>query len=340
MIDEIMGWQQREGVSDKELATFSLNEQRGRPYDAITWNKVREGKYGASGSTVLERFAAARLKCEEFRSASKSTLGDTFFEPSWYREFKAQVVAAEHRTDSEERLVTLVGATGQGKGRACKELIKERGNGVIVHADPTWRGSYRAILAAICERMRLPTGGTAVQMQQNLITELTRNRHTLYIEELSRHNMTPKLCELFLLLLNKTRAALVLAVNPEGFDTLLHVYDSRRRNPRMSDGSAQLLRRGRPPVAAEGIEDSQARAFLEARFAGDPAIDQAAQELAAHANALGGYSLIKEVLMILQSLKRPLSAALVQAAVAKYRQRWQNPCKHPANAPQGARRVA
>ena len=324
---EIQQWQEREGCLDAELAGFTMH--KGKPHDSSTWFKIRTGTYkGKDGTHLLENFKAACSKCAAHRAFMASAAQDKFFPSKWFKAFRLLVITADQRegVDSQERLVTLVGPTGQGKSRACIEIIKERRQGVVVHGLPSWRASYKSILVSLCEAFQLETTGTGNELQLRLVAELKQNRHTLYLEELSKYNVSPKLAELLLLMLNGTRLALVLAINPEGFNHLLHLYDTSKRHPKLSDGSAQLLRRGRV-LAADGVDVAQAREFLGEQFAADPGLEVAAELLSLEASRLGGCSLVKEVVTQLADKGKPLSEGLVADVIARYKSRWQNPCR-------------
>jgi hypothetical protein len=266
--------------------------------------------------------------------------GMTAFIPTEaYRSLKSLVATADARKGigSAERLVVAVGDTGKGKSWACEAVNAEHGNGIFIHGNEVWKCSYKAVLADVCEAVGLELyhpgrkgrpgrEKTAPELRRLLINELRTNRRTLFFEEIDVECLTASLVKLWMTLLNRTLATVVLAINPDALDAIrrMGVSGKTRRAvdeeaARPADIAAQLLRRGRQVPFAE-VEAIVPRTLLERAVGKVAALDEAVQMLT-DAGTLGGYSLVAEAVEKLAK-SAPLTAEAVDSAILTYHGRF------------------
>jgi|GEM_PF-7046015 len=339
-IDQIEAWRIAAGVSVEVLASYTLNPKTHKKRTAGTWRyKIVPGIYGGKdGTSIVHDFMAAAERCEQ--ALVERSRGGPFVRTQVYEEFIEVIKTAEAREGlSAERLVMAVGRTRQGKTRSCVQAVEELGNGVMIHARRSWKYSYQAILRKVCRAVGVatvkparskrgkPTDMNAEELEDALEAELLATRRTLYFEELSKGNISPGLLELWVTLLNATKATVVLAMNPDALDYLRSVAKQKRPGDdgTPADIAAQILARGRMVVFA-GVEQPAALAILERSMPGAPGLQEAAALLTeAGATGLGAYSLVTEVAKSL-ALTAPqgttLTRTLVEREIARYNLRF------------------
>ena len=333
IIHDIVSYCGREGVQPEELAAATMNAKTKKARHPSSWIKIMRGNLEAGDRTALFNNFIQAFKLV-YRRRELEKKGVTAFVPTEaFKLLKTLIANAEAKQGigSAERLVIAVGDTGKGKTTACDQVIAEHGNGVTIHGNPVWKCSYKAVLWDVCVKAGVATvhdkgrEKTTPELSRDLLAELKTNRRTLYFEELDRECLTASLVKLWMTLLNQTLATVVLAINPDALDAIRRLGltgDALRKEPeRPADIAAQLLRRCRQASFSE-VEAVVPQELLKRTLGPVAGLDEATAALA-RAGALGGYSLVVDVIKTL-ALTNPtgVPAAAVADAVRVYHSRF------------------
>lgn len=336
IIADIVKHCREEGITAQELAAATMNDQTKKARHATSWTKIVRGNLEAGDRTPLFEDFVKAFKLVYRRRELIKRGATAYVKTEAYELLRKLVANAEARQGigSAERLVVAVGDSGKGKTAACQQVITEHGNGVLIHGSEVWKCSYKAVLADVCDAVGVSTRRngrkgkegrekTAPELRRELLAELKTNRRTLFFEEIDQECLTPALVKLWMALLNSTLATVVLAINPDALDAVqrmgLRGSPGRAVDPdRLADIAAQLLRRGRQVPFAD-VELIVPQTLLERTQGKVKGIDAAAAALV-EAGALGGYSLVCEVVQALAG--QALSLDAVDAAVESYLSRF------------------
>lgn len=340
-VAEINAFLEREGLTAHDLAEHAVNAKTGQRRDARNWkHKIGKLVYGSpDASAILKDYklaAQALARVVETRKA-----GGLKFEPT--RAYTALLEAVKEAEGAQgigsaERCVIAAGPTGNGKTWACRQVKAVRGTGELVHGNRLWRLYFGEVLRDIARALGLRVTIPATKRRaERLMREadvkaaifdrLQTVRTTLVFEELSEGTLSAGLLELWVELLNKTMATIVLAINPDGLRALRTVGLTRadlRAGRTMSDTSKQLLRRG-VVVPFTEVEPAAVLGMLEQRLAGadEGTLLEVAGLLAEAGQADGGYSLVRNAVVALAAHgPAALSVEAAEKLVAKYKGRF------------------
>jgi hypothetical protein len=306
--------------SDKDFV-----EGSGLP--ASTWNMLRTGKHPvpttARGAAAMTRkLDTLTLKVREvdlriadaaLRSSQTTALSgfvrDVNVEAIIAALGKCSQRAAEM---SEERLVVVRAATGEGKTWLRKWLVAQGHVHYTVQARPAWKSSYTAFLRAVAGVLRLDVtalrGVAAIEAE--IIDKAQTIAGTIWFEEIQRLSVQAQ--EFIKLLLNETHLAVIISLTPEAYITMKHtsggdfaqLFRRAACNMELRHADAAFLRAAAPDLWRKSHEDS------------------AVQRIITEAARFGGRALIADICRRLTELTRGLShipTEKVEAALSAYR---------------------
>ena len=323
-IAEIRKWQQDNGISDARLCEFcSVN--------SVTWFHVHKGTYKGNGSNVLTKVSEGWRRCKEVMAAkSKNKVHPFYITPEFEDLNEAVQLAHSHAEDGrEDRLVTVLGRYGMGKTAFGRQLIDQRREGVLIHAHVDWRGGVKSMMQDVAQALGLSEDGTIRNLRTSIFAELNAKRQTVYVHELSPHNINRPIIEFLRALINETKVVLVMFAVPEFYEEILRIGGETAR---------QLMRRGRI-IRIEEVLPQTALSILKEEFSEGRTVEAAATQLARHASTFGGAHLVRcvveELAVELDADSALLTAERIDAKVGVFRSFWE-----PKLAPNSKRRAA
>lgn len=311
-IQEIRLWQSEKGISDARLCEFCQ-------VSAPTWFHVYKGTYKGNGSNILAKVSAGRDRCREvLESAAAGKVHPFYPTPEFELLSETVKLAHSHAEDGrEDRLVTVLARYGMGKTAFGRMLIDQRKEGAMLHAHVDWRGGVKSMMQDVAEALGLSQDGTVRNLRKSIFTELNAKRQTVYIHELSPHNINRPIIEFLRAMINETKVVLVLFAVPEFHAEILRIGGETAR---------QLMRRGRV-IQIESVEAATAKAILLEEFADAENIKSAAKQLANAGTDFGGTHLVRvvveELAVELAADPKMLTPERIEAKVAFWRSCWE-----------------
>lgn len=279
---------------------------------ANSWFQLRALSYpwpktASPGTALLERLEQLlehaetwkrTVANEALRNASKAAV-QGFIEFPEYTELKTAIESCQLKvaSQSEERLVIVIGDTRSGKTTLKRKLLEEGIATWAVQATPSWKGSYFEMLSALYTAIfkSPPPFRKSAEIEREVLTSLRQQTGCLFIEELRL--LSPQGTAFLRILLNETTCTLVLMMTPQDY-----------RRMRYSTGSdlsdrAQLIGRTEWVVTVAPPTPEVVKAFAPDLWAHARTDDDRLQIIARDAAALGSKSCIARVTKILRAVR-------------------------------------
>jgi hypothetical protein len=226
--------------------------------------------------------------------------------------FEAIVNAIKKALDTkdENRLVIFLAKEGGGKDALCRQL-KKIFNADILEATESWRKSYTAGCADVCQCIKVKgTWKSTRETEKQMLLALNKNRHILVINE--GNSFGPHTLNMIKLILNQTNSVVAIFAIPGIFDRMKH---------KSWFESSQVIRRAVAVIEAPDIEPDHVAPFL-AEFNMNGSREPACMAIAAAANSFGRYNMIKRIVQILRDKKynansREVPLSAVESSIAE-----------------------
>jgi hypothetical protein len=300
----------------------------GSTLPASTWNMLRSGKHpvpttarGVDAMTEKLRSVAASAKEVRLKIASADLRAAQTPQlmPDFVKDVNVDaLIAALGKCDkralesSEERLIVLRAATGEGKTYLRRWMVAQGHVHYTVQARPSWKSSYTAFLRALAAVLRLDVvnlRGVAV-IEAEIIEKASTLAGVIWFEEVQRLSVQAQ--EFIKMLLNETHLAVIISLTPEAYTAMRHaaggdfaqLFRRAACNMELAHADQDFLRAAAPDLWRKTHEASSMQRIL------------------AEAARFGGRALIADVCRRLTDLTRGSSVitlAIVEDALSAYR---------------------
>ena len=276
-------------------------------FSATTWSKVKSGTYAGSLASVAAKCAAA---IESIEAQLPSIEGAAKYSQEFVRTQLAKAaIAAINRARAgveSRRVVVVLAPTGGGKTALAKYL---KGKGAVCVEGQAWRTSYKAFCSDVARAVgrNAPSSWQEYRVEEEMVKALSARDGLLFIDE--ANTMSAACANAVKYIVNRTGYTVVIAAIPSLWDKFL----SGNR-----DEVLQLVNRCQPVIRAERIAEADVSQFLAAR--GLPAKGRFPRDIAAAANAFGGFSTVVSLVNRLAEIGDPSEddlAAELRAAAAE-----------------------
>ncbi|MES2596042.1 MAG: AAA family ATPase [Verrucomicrobiota bacterium] len=275
---------------------------KGSAMPSSTWNMLKSGKHPLSTTpkgiqTVTDKLTALQASAAEVQlkirdAALRSTQQEPQLLTGFVEDVNSQAVLAAlgkcqrlAEESSEERLIVIRAATGEGKTWLRRWLVTKGHVHYVVSARPSWRRNYTAFLRSVAGVLNLDVAAirAAAELEAEIITKASTIAGVVWLEEVQ--SLSAMAQEFIKLLLNETHLTAIIVLTPEAYTAMKHAA---------SGDTLQLFRR-----AACNMELAHAdEAFLRATA---PDLwcktheKGCMQRILAEAERFGGRALIKDV---------------------------------------------
>lgn len=236
------------------------------------WGKIKAKTYDGSFQSVLEKLT---LALEEYLNPVSGEIIEGIVVLDHVRD-ALNAIAIANANQDEHRLVVLSGVRGSGKTRTLT-LIHAQHPGVMIHARPSWSGSYLSFLNGFAAALGLGKSRSKGEAESLIIDHLnTVTPAVLCIDEFN--HFSPDAINALKMILNETKWRIVTA-------TLPHHLARMASDRATAQESVQFFRRA---VAIIHIGHVSVRTVHTIAKAYHPALDITghASDLAAIANEL------------------------------------------------------
>lgn len=273
-IDELADIQAKHGLSDEAFA-----RQVGLGYSGSSWGKIKNGNFPGSWDKAL---AAVKRALVAARGGIARSVGRFVL----FEHIEALIAGVELAKGEEgpNRLLIVVGPMGMGKTEIARYLVREH-SAIAVEGRPAWERSYIATLADFAEAIGCYGPWRSVAQAEAAVVEALRTTpRTLVIDEGNYFSVAG--LNFLKLLLNRTRAVIVLLTLPPDFTRMLGEKSHETR---------QLVRRSVAILHIPAVSERDVRSLHAAGWP-EVGLNGTGPKLAEAANKFGGYDLVTRVL--------------------------------------------
>ena len=289
----------RDVLSDADFSRRFL------PFSSTTWSKLQNGTYGGGFDTIARRLddAIADVEGRMPNIESAAAARRTFRRTTLARGVLAALSAAREGLD-DRRVVVVLAPTGGGK-TAIRDYLATR-NAVCLEGRQAWRSSYRAFCLDVAKAAGRKLSPTLPEyrIEEEMLGALRAKPRVLYVDE--ANTMSAQCANAIKMIVNETECSVVIAAIPELWDRFLAGSVQE---------AAQLVNRCQPILRAPKVSVADVKLFLSPKTA---AVPNAAQRIAAAANAFGGFRTVLAVDAELSESDRPGEEEL-ETALARQR---------------------
>ena len=277
-------------------------------FSSTTWSKVKSGTYAGNLASVAAKCTSA---IESIEAQLPSIEGAAKYSQEFVRTQLAKAAFAainKARAGVESRrVVAVLAPTGGGKTALAKYL---KGKGAVcVEGRQAWRTSYKAFCSDVARAVgrNVPSSWQEYRVEEEMVKALSARDGVLFIDE--ANTMSAACANAVKYIVNRTGYTVVIAAIPSLWDKFL---SSNR------DEVLQLVNRCQPVIRAERVSEADVSQFLAAR--GLPAKGRFSRDIAAAANAFGGFRTVVSIVNRLAEIGEPSEddlAAELKAAAAE-----------------------
>jgi len=161
---------------------------------------------------------------------------------------------------SDRRCGVLVATYGCGKSWALRYLNRENmGACVLLEADASWKNSFSTIVRGLARALNVDEGRSTAATWEGVLAHLKMNPVCLLVDE--AHEAGVELLKLLKTIVNQSRATVLLATHPSGWDRLTKSSQESYQEAR------QLVGRTLRPIHliwANGVHPRDVSAYLSA----------------------------------------------------------------------------